>query len=56
MEKSKGPQKFYLDEVLERVLVIKKIDQGIKDAKAGKTVSHDKVKELAAKWANSPQA
>jgi predicted transcriptional regulator len=44
------PKKFDLDEFLERLIVIEKIDEGIQDAKAGKTVNHDKVKKMVAKW------
>ena len=44
------PQKFDLDELLERLMVIEKIDEALEEAKSGKTVSHDKVKKLVAKW------
>ena len=44
------PNKFNLDEFLERLIVIEKINEGMEEAKAGKTVSHDKVKKMAAKW------
>jgi len=44
------PNKFNLDDFLERLIVIEKIDEGIEEAKAGKTISHDKVKKLVAKW------
>ena len=44
------PKKFNLDEFLERLIVIEKIDEGMEEAKAGKTVSHDKVKKMVAKW------
>ena len=44
------PQKFDLDELLERLMVIEKIDEALEDAKSGKTVSHDKVKKMIAKW------
>mgnify|MGYP000385879489 CR=1 FL=1 len=44
------PNKFNLDEFLERLIVIEKIDQGMEEAKAGKTISHDKVKKIVAKW------
>jgi hypothetical protein len=44
------PQKFDLDELLERLIVIEKIDEALEDAKSGKTVSHDKVKKMVAKW------
>jgi hypothetical protein len=44
------PQKFDLDELLERLMVIEKIDEALEDAKSGNTVSHDKVKKMVAKW------
>ncbi len=44
------PSKFNLDEFLERLIVIEKIDAGLEEAKAGKTISHDKVKKMVAKW------
>jgi predicted transcriptional regulator len=44
------PNKFDLDDFLERLIVIEKIDEGIQEAKAGKTISHDKVKKMVAKW------
>jgi Zn-dependent alcohol dehydrogenase len=40
------PQRFELDELLERLMVIEKIDEALEDAKSGKTVSHDKVKKM----------
>jgi predicted transcriptional regulator len=43
------PQRFELDELLERLMVIEKIDEALEDAKSGKTVSHDKVKKMVAK-------
>ncbi|MGB3947973.1 MAG: hypothetical protein WBM13_08310 [Bacteroidia bacterium] len=44
------PQKFDLDEFLERLIVIQKIDEGLEDEKKGKTISHEKVKKMVAKW------
>jgi predicted transcriptional regulator len=44
------PQRFELDELLERLMVIEKIDEALEEAKSGKTVSHDKVKKMVAKW------
>lgn len=44
------PHKFDLDEFLERLLVIQKIDEGLEDEKNGKTVSHEKVKKMVARW------
>lgn len=47
---NKLAKKFDLDDFLERLIVIEKIDEGMEEAKAGKTVSHDKVKKMVAKW------
>jgi predicted transcriptional regulator len=44
------PNKFNLDEFPERLIVIEKIDEGMEEAKSGKTISHDKVKKIVAKW------
>lgn len=44
------PKEFDLDEFLERLIVIEKIDEGMEEAKARKTVSHDKVKKIVSKW------
>jgi predicted transcriptional regulator len=44
------PQRFELDELLERLMVIEKIDEALEDAKSGKTVSHDKVKKMVVRW------
>lgn len=44
------PKEFNLDDFLERLIVIEKIDEGMQEAKTGKTISHDKVKKMVAKW------
>ncbi len=44
------PNKFNLDDFLEKLIVIEKIDEGMAEAKTGKTISHDKVKKMVAKW------
>lgn len=44
------PNKFDLDDFLERLIVTQKIDEGMEEAKSGKTISHDKVKKMVAKW------
>lgn len=41
------PKEFELDILLERLVVIEKIDKGLADLKSGKIVSHDSVKKLA---------
>jgi predicted transcriptional regulator len=47
---NKLPNKFDLDDFLERLIVIEKIDEGLEEAKTGKVIDHDKVKKMAAKW------
>jgi predicted transcriptional regulator len=44
------PREFSFDDFLDRLMVIEKIEAGLKDAKAGKTLSHDEVKKSVAKW------
>ena len=44
------PSKFNLDDFLEKLIVIEKIDEGMEEAKTGKTIIHDKVKKMVAKW------
>jgi hypothetical protein len=47
---SELPNEFNLDKLLERLLVIEKIEVGLKEAKAGKTVSHEAAKKIISKW------
>jgi hypothetical protein len=37
-------------EFLEKLIVIEKIDAGLKDVKEGRTLSHDAVKKRMKKW------
>ena len=47
---SELPNEFNLDKHLDRLLVIEKIEEGLKEAKAGKTVSHEAAKKIISKW------
>lgn len=47
---SELPNEFNLDKLLERLLVIEKIEDGLKEARAGKTVSHETAKKIISKW------
>jgi predicted transcriptional regulator len=47
---SELPKEFDLDSFLERLIIIEKIDEGMAEAKAGKTIPHDKVKKMVSKW------
>lgn len=44
------PQEFELEELLEKLVFIEKTGIGIKQLKEGKTVTHEKAKEIARKW------
>lgn len=44
------PKEFDLENLLEKLIVIEKIENGLKEAKDGKVVNHDAVKKLVKKW------
>ena len=45
------PKEFNLEELLERLVFIEKVENGIAQAKEGKVISHDKVVErFKKKW------
>lgn len=57
MKKSKAieainelPQEFDLDELIEKLVFVEKVEQGLEQLKEGKTLPHDQVKELTKKW------
>ncbi len=39
-----------IEDAMERLLFTAKIERGLREADAGLTISHDKVKERAARW------
>ena len=44
------PQDFELDELIERLVVLEKIEKGRKDVESGKTFSHEEAKAELNKW------
>jgi hypothetical protein len=44
------PSEFNLDELIDRLIFIEKVEKGNQQIKEGKTKSHQEVKELAKKW------
>ncbi len=44
------PKEFDLDQLMERLIVIEKIEKGLEDVKTGETVPHEKVLKMVAKW------
>ncbi len=44
------PQEFELEDLIERLVFVEKVEKGILRLDEGKTTSHEKVKELIKKW------
>lgn len=45
------PDKFDLDELIEKLIFIEKVEEGLRQADQGKTIPHDKVKsDIREKW------
>lgn len=44
------PGDFDLDDLIEKLIFIEKVEQGIHQSDEGKTISHETVKEMAKKW------
>lgn len=44
------PDDASLEDAMERILLLAKIERGIQQADAGQTIPHEQVKEKMAKW------
>lgn len=44
------PQEFELDDLIEKLIFVEKVDKGLRQLDEGKTISHEKVKEIVKKW------
>ncbi|MEK6783246.1 MAG: hypothetical protein AABY93_16215 [Bacteroidota bacterium] len=44
------PQEFDLEELMEKLIFVEKVEQGLKQLDEGKTVDHEQVKEMVKKW------
>ncbi|HMP99014.1 MAG TPA: hypothetical protein PKC24_04475 [Cyclobacteriaceae bacterium] len=44
------PQEFDLEELIERLVFVEKVEKGLDQIKEGKTVSHEQVKQEVKKW------
>ena len=44
------PQEFELEELLEKLVFVEKVESGLKQVETGQTISHDQVKEILKKW------
>lgn len=46
------PDEFSIDEIIERLIIIEKIDKGRQDVKDGKINTEEQAKEKLSKWLN----
>ena len=44
------PDNAVIEDAMERLLVLAKIERGIEQADSGQTISHEEVKQRLAKW------
>jgi predicted transcriptional regulator len=44
------PDSFSIDELIEKLLLIQKIEEGVAESKSGKTISHEDVLSIIQKW------
>ena len=44
------PQEFELDELLEKLILVEKVENGLKQLESNQVVPHEQVKEIAKKW------
>jgi hypothetical protein len=44
------PQEFNLEELIERLIFVDKVEKGIEQANQGVTKSHEEVKQIVKKW------
>lgn len=51
----KLPEEFDLDKLLQKLIVIEKIEVGLEDVRNGRVVSHDTVKKEVKKWETNSQ-
>ena len=44
------PQEFELEELLEKLVFVEKVENGLKQIETGQVITHDSLKEMAKKW------
>ena len=44
------PNEFNLDELLERLVFVEKVENGLKQIEENKTISHEDVKKMVKQW------
>ena len=46
----KLPQEFEPGNLIERLVFVEKVEKGLQQAEQGRTIPHEKVKEVTKKW------
>ena len=46
------PDSFTIDELIEQLIFVAKVEEGIKQSDEGKTISNDDVKSMIEKWSS----
>ena len=44
------PQEFDLEELIEKLIFVEKVEHGLNQLDAGKTTAHQQVKEIVKRW------
>lgn len=44
------PDSFTIDELIDQLIFVEKVEEGIKQSNDGKTISNDEVKSMIEKW------
>ncbi len=44
------PNEFALDELIERLLIVEKVNQGLKEVEEGKIITEDELDKKMAEW------
>ncbi len=48
----KHPESFTIDELIELLIFVEKVEEGIKQSDEGKTISNNDVKSMIEKWSS----
>lgn len=46
------PDSFTIDQLIEQLIFLEKVEEGIKQSDEGKTISNDDVKSMIEKWSS----
>jgi hypothetical protein len=46
------PDSFTIDELIEQLIFVAKVEEGVKQSDEGKTISNDDVKSMIEKWSS----